>query len=219
MEQNMAYPRLGNVLIVGDSYSTFEEYVPQGHRLWYTAAGRPETDVTRVEETWWYPLVTAEGCRLVLNSSWSGSTIGHTGYGGEDFSAFSFVGRMEKLEKEGFFENNTIDTCLVFGGTNDSWSGAPVGELQYEGWQREDLYRVLPAVCYLFDFLQSRLPQAKLVCLINTDLSPAIHEGLLTACAHYGVQPVVLEDIGKCSGHPNKAGMAAIRWQTAAALG
>ncbi len=218
MEQKTTYPRLGNILIFGDSYSTFEGYVPEGHRLWYTTAGRPETDVTRVEETWWYPLVSADGCRLVLNSSWSGSTIGHRGYDGEDFSSFSFIGRMEKLAKEGFFEQNTIDTCLVFGGTNDAWCGADRGEPQFSDWKKEDLYVVLPAVSYFFHRLKSLLPGTRMVALINTNFPPEVHNGLLQICEHYDIETVVLEDVGKDCGHPNKAGMAAICRQTAAAL-
>ena len=211
-------PKLGNVLIFGDSYSTFEGYVPQGHALWYTTAQKPETDVTRVEETWWYPIVTAEGNRLVLNSSWSGSTIGNRGYGGEDASHFSFIGRMEKLEEEGFFAQNAIDTCLVFGGTNDHWCGADKGEPQYADWTKDDLYRVLPAVSYFFCRLRALLPHTRLVSLVNTDFPSDFVEALVEIFTHYGVESVVLQEIGKDHGHPNIAGMTAIREQTVAAL-
>lgn len=214
----MTMPVLGNVLIFGDSYSTFEGYVPAGHRLWYFAGGKPETDVTRVEETWWYPLVNAPGCHLVLNSSWSGSTIGNRGYSGEDFSAFSFIGRLEKLEKEGFFDTHTIDTCLVFGGTNDAWCGAERGAPQFSDWTKEDLYVVLPAMGYFFHRLKTLLPNSRLVALINTNFPLEIHKGMLEICAYYDIQAVVLENIGKDNGHPNKAGMEAICRQTAQAL-
>ncbi len=43
---------IGNLFILGDSYSTFEGYIPEGYAAWYINAGKPETDVTRLDQTW-----------------------------------------------------------------------------------------------------------------------------------------------------------------------
>ena len=47
-----------NVLILGDSYSTFNGYIPDGYITYYSENERPETDVRRVEETWWHSLLS-----------------------------------------------------------------------------------------------------------------------------------------------------------------
>ena len=75
-----------NIVIFGDSYSTFENYVPEGYEVYYTEEGNPETDVTKVTQTWWYQVVTEGNMNLILNNSWSGSTICYTGYNNIDCS-------------------------------------------------------------------------------------------------------------------------------------
>ncbi len=93
-----------NILIFGDSYSTFEGYVPKGYAVYYSENERPETDVTKVEQTWWHQVVNEGNYNLVLNNSWSGSTIGYTGYNNSDCSkSSSFIYRFKKLAAEGFF--------------------------------------------------------------------------------------------------------------------
>ena len=49
------------VSIFGDSYSTFEGYIPPTHEPWYAPEGsrfaKDQNDVRRVEETWWWQVV------------------------------------------------------------------------------------------------------------------------------------------------------------------
>lgn len=96
---------LGNVFILGDSYSTFAGYIPDGYDSYYAPEGPKyvqnndgqelsDNDVTSVSQTWWYPLVTEYGT-LIQNNSWSGTTVCNTGYGGNDYSDVSFVGRIK----------------------------------------------------------------------------------------------------------------------------
>ena len=145
---------LKNVFILGDSYSTFEGYVPEGYVSYYRPDGpsylrkkpeleKNESDVFTVEQTWWYNLVKENG-NLLLNCSWSGTTICNTGYNGCDNSECYFIARIEKLIKEDYFKKNKVDTLLLFGGTNDNWSDAPLGEEVYSDWTKEDLYNVFP---------------------------------------------------------------------------
>ena len=109
---------LGNVFILGDSYSTFEGFLPDSYAAYYKKAGRPETDVTSVKETWWYGVLSETKSTLVRNCSWSGTTICNTGYSGRDCSDNSFIARFDKLADEGFFSENKIDTFFLFGGTS-----------------------------------------------------------------------------------------------------
>lgn len=202
---------LGNVLILGDSYSTFEGQIPAGYACYYTTTPRPETDVTKLEQTWWYRLFKETNANLLLNSSYSGSTICNTGYDKVDYTDRSFISRLDELIENGFFENNRVDTLFIFGGTNDSWAGSPVGEIKYENWSKDDLYAVLPAVCYLLHRVKTATNVKKTYVIVNTSLSTAIEKGLLEAAAHYGVNSVRLEKIAKNGGHPSIEGMENIK--------
>ena len=188
---------LGNVFILGDSYSTFEDYIPEGYAAYYKKAGREETDVTKVQETWWHGLLLETDSVLIRNCSYSGTTICNTGYDGRDCSDNSFVARFDKLADENFFCQNKIDTFFLFGGTNDSWADSPIGEIVRSGWNKEDLFFVLPAFCYLVDKITKTLPDAKFFCVLNTQLKPEIEEGFDKVCKEYGVDVIKLCDIDK----------------------
>ena len=201
-----------NAIIFGDSYSTFENYIPAGYAIYYSEKGRPETDVTKVEQTWWHQVFEKAQLDLVLNNSWSGSTIGYTGYDNADCSkSSSFIYRLRHLIKNGFFDNNHIDTVFVFGGTNDSWSNAPLGEIKYSNWEETDLYFVLPAVCYFLNLIKQTLPQASIYCLINTEIKTEIASCMKDACAKYDIVPITFNTIDKKSDHPTIQGMTDIK--------
>lgn len=201
-----------NALIFGDSYSTFKGFVPDGYAVYYSENERPQTDVTKVEQTWWHQVVSGANLNLVLNNSWSGSTIGYTGYNNTDCSkSSSFIYRLRQLIGNGFFEKNQIDTVFVFGGTNDSWSNAPLGEIKYNGWEEKDLFSVLPAICYFLNLLKETLPQAKIYCLMNSDIKLEIIDCMKIACEIYGITPVAFDKIDKMCGHPTIQGMKDIK--------
>ncbi len=202
-----------DIVIFGDSYSSFNGFIPEGYSYWYSESGRAETDVKAVFETWWYQLSRELDLNIVRNDSWSGSTIGFTGYGGEDLSGEkSFIARLLKLEAEGFF-NEKIDTVLIFGGTNDAWANAPLGELKLEGFERDDFYYVIPAICFFISRIKKNLPDANIVFVINTGLKPEIAEAIKTASDYNGIAYLELSDIGKLGGHPNVSGMGDIKEQ------
>ena len=202
----------GKVMIFGDSYSTFAGYIPDGFEPWYDETPRGVNGVNRVEQTWWHQLIQQTSSEMLLNGSWSGTTICHTGYSG-DCSECSFVGRLDSMIADGYFEHHTADTIFVFGGTNDSWADSPIGDLQYADWTREDLFAVLPATCYLLHRLREVQPPARIITVVNTELKPAITDGLIAACDHYGVQAVVMTELDKLNGHPSIVGMTQIKDQ------
>ena len=202
---------LGNVFILGDSYSTFKGYIPEGYAVYYSE-NSTDFGVDRVENTWWMSLINETDSALVHNNSWSGSTIGYTGYSG-DCTNSSFITRFEQLLEQGWFEENKIDTFFVFGGTNDSWSNAPLGEMMLEGWSREDLFSVLPAIGYIAHRLKTALTDTRVIFIINTDIKTEIQEGIKKACEHFAVEYIALRDISKIEGHPTKEGMTQIKDQ------
>ena len=207
--------KFGNTLILGDSYSTFEGYIPEGNATYYGVnSSNNLTDVKRVEDTWWNLLMKETGSNLVLNDSYSGSTIGYTGYNFADYSGdLSFIYRLRKLDNTGFFQNNKVDTIFIFGGTNDSWCGAPIGDVKYNNILPRDCYSVLPAVCYLIKYAKEVAPKAKIYLIINSELKDDLTEGMITAAEHYKIKAVKLQGISKTDNHPNTNGMIAIKNQ------
>lgn len=205
------------VVILGDSYSTFEGLIPEGYACWYFSDERGN-DVHSADSTWWKILCADKGYELLLNSSFSGSTICNRGYNGLDYTAVSFVTRMKR---DIATEDGSVPLCrlrpdliLIFGGTNDSWSGAPAGKvLPRDKWQDADLYQCLPATSYMLGYLTEKLPKTRIVMILNSELRDEITDGLEEASRVYGVESIRLKDIDKIGGHPSKKGMKAIAAQ------
>jgi hypothetical protein len=195
-----------NILILGDSYSTYKNLIPEGFSTWY-----PGNDVKSAEETWWKIALRGAEADLILNSSFSGTTVCHTGYSG-DCSDKSFLARLEKLAENGFFEKNKIDELWIFGGTNDSWANSPIGEITYEEVSFEEKFKVLPGFSALLALAKS-LPIGKILVLLNSEMKPEIENGFAEIAAHYGVPTLRLHDIDKKDGHPTAKGMAEIAEQ------
>lgn len=195
------------VAILGDSYSTFAGHLsPATNFTWYSADLNSDiaknNDVHSVEQTWWHRFVTKMGYELVCNNSFSGSTICHTGYNKEDYTDRSFITRLHHL--------GNPDIILIFGGTNDSWAGVPIGEYQYEGWTNADLYSFRPAFAYMLHNLRQLYPQAKIYNITNSELSEAVTVSADEICRHYNVPNLLLKDVEKQWGHPSVKGMEAI---------
>ena len=202
--------QISTVAILGDSYSTFLGYVPEGNAIWYSDVPNGQNDVTSVDQTWWKLFCDDGGYELVLNDSYSGSTICNTGYDGADYSDRSFITRVSRsVEAE-------PDALLIFGATNDSWASAPVGELQYADWTKEDLYKCLPACCYMLDWLAENAPETQPVYILNSEMKYEVTAGIMAACDHYGVPYLLLKNIEKLDGHPSIKGMAQINEQVSA---
>ena len=204
----------GNVMIFGDSYSTFSGYIPEGYAVYYSGKRQTPPDVSDVTKTWWHQVISETNSTLVMNNSWSGSTICYTGYGYTDRSkSSSFIYRFEKLVEEGFFKQNKIDTLFIFGGTNDSWCQAPIGQPQFSDWSHDSLFFVLPAICRFFHRLKEELPDTEIVCLINNGIKQEVMTGLKKLSEHYGIKYVSFENtpIEKVNGHPTEQGMIDIK--------
>ncbi len=198
--------------ILGDSYSTFEGWVrPDTNLVWYSVPrDARHTDVERVEQTWWHQVLSRLGWSLEANNSYSGSTVCNTGYRGEDYSHESFVTRLTRL--------GSPDVIIVFGGTNDSWAGSPMGEFKYEGIAPADLYSFRPAMAFMLARLKELYPKAKLWFVLNDGLKPEVEQSATDICARYGVPLIRLKGVSKKSGHPDIEGMRQIADQVCAAI-
>ena len=208
-----------NIMIFGDSYSTYEGHIPAGYAVYYSGHRDNPPDVFDVKNTWWGRLIAETDSTLVQNNSWSGSTIGYTGYNNSDCShSSSFIYRFEKLLAEGFFEEHKIDRLFVFGGTNDSWSNAPLGESDKEAIEESNLFCVLPAIKYFIARLADKLPDTKLVIIGNCDIKSEITEALALAAERAGATYVGLSGVDKINGHPTELGMEQIKNQILASV-
>ena len=156
--------------------------------------------------------MTETNSNVIQNNSFSGSSICNTVRDCLDGTT-SFLSRFNHLVQTGFFKENQVDTVFILGGTNDSWINAPVGEVMFEGFEKQDLYRVLPAVCYLIKRIGEEIPNARIVQILNTGLKASITDGMKAAAAHYGTDIVELHDIEKIANHPTVNGMCRIKDQ------
>lgn len=219
------------ISILGDSYSTFEGYIPQGNAVWYFLnPDKDVTDVNDVRQTWWWQLISEGGYKLGVNDSYSGATVCYTGYNGDDYSDRSFITRLPRV--------GSPDILLIFGATNDSWANSPIGEFvgniggamagvapadslahelnhhKYpEGRNPGSLYEFRPALCELLTEAQNRLPGTRIVYIINSELKPEITSSIKQVCGLLGVEYIELQSIDKLSGHPSRLGMTQIKDQ------
>lgn len=203
---------LGNVMILGDSYSTFKGFIPDGYGSWYSKEAT-HTDVRDEKDTWWHTVIRRTRSSLLLNCSYSGSTVCNTGYDGVDASSTSFVTRFNTLKKNGFFKENRVDTLIILGGLNDFWACAPVGDIKYEDVTKEDLYSFLPALCALLSDAKEALPDARILFIGEEYISRELKDSFNKICEHIGIEYLELEGVSKKEAHPDKAGMRAIAEQ------
>lgn len=200
------------VTIFGDSYSTFDGWLtPATNEPWYFAAGHrfktKGNDVEKVEQTWWWQVIERLDAKLEMNNSYSGATICCTGYKDKngmwsDYTRRAFITRSRNLGEP--------DLILMCAGTNDCWCGAPYGEFVYGDWTKEELYSIRPAMAKLLHDLKANYPKARLLYILNTDMTEQFAETVHRICRHYGVECLDLHDIDKQVGHPSQKGMKAI---------
>ena len=201
------------ISIFGDSYSTFEEYItPYTNESWYYFPDNErrikQNDVKHPDQTWWWQVIENLGARLERNNSYSGSTIGYTGYivketgKHADYKPRSFITRAPNL--------GNPDLILVCAGTNDSWCGEKIGEEKYSAWEEKDLYTFRPAMAKWCSEMKRLYPEKRILFIINTELKEDFVETMKKCLDHYGIEWLQLKKIDKQWGHPSVKGMKAM---------
>ena len=71
-------------------------------------------------------------------------------------------------------ESAKSDILLIFGATNDFWSGAPFGETKYQEQTKEELAQFAPAFCYLLAYATKKYAFSEIDVIIN-DILPDIN--------------------------------------------
>lgn len=192
------------VSILGDSYSTFKDYLKPTDNLTYYP--NEETGVIDVTQTWWDIFITRNSLTLEYNNSYSGSTI--TKY--EENVNSSYIDRYTEL--------GDPDIIFIFGATNDSWKKIPIGDFIYENWDKNDLKTFRPAFAYLLHNIKINYPNAQIINIINTDLDKKYKSSMESLCMYYKVCCISLGEFDKINGHPSKKGMEMISNQISKVL-
>ena len=58
-----------NIFIMGDSYSTYEGYIPEGYHFYYSDGRKDNPIVKGVEKTWWNILANENNFNIIINDS------------------------------------------------------------------------------------------------------------------------------------------------------
>lgn len=107
--------------ILGDSISTYENWIPYGYNNFYPASG----DVKDINDTWWIRMFDDTGMKLCANASSSGSTCAGDSTDAENPQVGCGDFRITDLsDKNGDYP----DIIVVFMGTNDLLMGIPLGD-------------------------------------------------------------------------------------------
>lgn len=207
---------IGRVGILGDSYSTFGGYVPEGYHVYYDYdSGEEYGYVNDVNLTWWKQVMNTCNGQLIINSSYSGSCVANYDYNAnDDCTPSSFVTRAQK----DLGSDVELDTILIYGCTNDYWRHCVRGNMQYDGFTVDNLNTLFPAICFTLDFLRKAHPSSRIVFITNPFFSEDIVNAVHTACDHYGAQHLHLKEFERVEGHPNLHGMQQIAEQITAFL-
>lgn len=201
--------------ILGDSYSTYDGYIPEEYCHYYPNPDKVD-DVLGVEDTWWKKLEQQYGMRLLVNDSYSGSTVcNQVRESLPASSAFTIRTKECNFSSPDGEDPNYI---IVFGGTNDDWLGRTIGAVQLQNWTDADLRCVLPAYCYALQNLKKRYPQSKIVTVANNEIDATLAEGIRCASEYFGCIHIPLKNIDKQNGHPTLRGMNKIATQIGEAL-
>jgi hypothetical protein len=209
---NQSKRHYGTFSVLGDSYSTFVDFVtPNTNLCWYPAGNSNATgsnnDISKIEQMWWHIFATEYKSALQVNNSYSGSPICYNGWGdGEtDSTETGFIARAKNI--------GTPELIFVLGGSNDDWVNATIGEYKYADWTEDDFVSFRPSLAYLLNYLKQHNVGAKIVFILNENLDAEIDTSVLTICEHYGVDVIELKNIVVSNGHPTIAGQSSIAQQ------
>lgn len=202
--------------VLGDSFSSLVGTVdPETNDVW-TSYGN--VGVTSAEQMWWHKVATEMDWVLDKNNSFSGSLVcNFTAFdGGDYYGPNSFIRRMDNL--------GNPDVIFVFGGTNDIYKKAPVGEYVYSDWTEDQLCAYRPGMAYMLANLKRLYPKAEIyflvdmeLCINDTTIEPETRQAYLDSmhriANHYNVSCIDIYGIHKVWWHPDEEGQDGIASQ------
>ncbi len=144
--------------IMGDSISTFDEWIPEGYYDFYPMNG----EVANVNQTWWKMVMDDMDMELCANASSSGSTcigdsmgMDNPQHGCSDFRIADLMGN-----------NGTYpDIIIVYMGTNDFLMAVPLGSNDGTQYVEEgEIDNFSDAYSLMLDKLAAYYPGADIFC-------------------------------------------------------
>ena len=142
--------------VLGNSISTYYDYLPSGYAIYYTA-DREKNFGIQVGDTWWMQLSRFSGLTFLANASWSGSRVACDVLNSN--APFLSNHRMKALSRAG-----VPDFVFIAGGTNDwNTSKVPLGQYRTENFTDSVSFR--GAYQRLLWKLTTWYPDTKVVCL------------------------------------------------------
>lgn len=179
--------------VLGDSISTFFGYSQPPEAVFYSSINRYETGVCSVSDTWWSKVIDALGGQLLVNDSFSGSTVTFdpryeiASYGCSDE-------RTSSLDANG----KTPDVILVFMGINDRGSGVLLRPTREE--EKKDPRIFSEAYSEMLRKLQTNYPKAELWCL---SLPLGSLDGYAPSAAARQKNEEYSKVVAECAAHKN----------------
>lgn len=111
------------VSFLGDSITTFNGWMPSSYATFY-----PRYTITDVEKTWWKQLLNTSGMELLVNASWSGSSVSSSRNSGVSNDTTSAkMGSSDKRIADLSADGVTPDIIICFIGANDFADNVPTG--------------------------------------------------------------------------------------------
>ena len=178
------------ISIVGDSISTYKDWVPNGYAWYYPQTGK---DVDNVNKTWWKEVIDTCGLSLVTNASWSGSWVCYDDYVSSDSAKIAYTDARINALADG---DTKPDIIVVLIGTNDFIhdGGNPLGTLD-ENTElpggATPITDFRPAYATMIDKIRTTYPDAHVYCCTliqryrSTDTTYPIKNGNGDALALY----------------------------------
>lgn len=180
---------------IGDSISTYQDYIPEGYDCFYPY---PTADVNDVNFTWWMQVVNKLGAGLFVNNSYSGSCVSTT-----NSSATQNDSRLATT----VFGEEKPDVIVIYMGSNDCAS--IYVDLQGFGPAYERMLAKLQVLCPDAEIVVCTL--AKTI-FYSAEDQAAYNEKIIEAANKYNATLLDLSDADISdhlvdSAHPKTSGM------------
>ncbi len=182
--------------IIGDSISTFQNYIPEDYSYFYPW---PTGDIFDVNQTWWMQVINGLGGELFINNSFSGSCVAAGGT-----SSSNNITRLEKL----VVSNQYADVTIIYMGSNDCNSGSGVSATQFKK-QYDEMITKIMGLCKNTEIVLCTLPKSE---LYPENRRMEFNDIIEELANKYSLKVVLLDDVDLVphlldSAHPFLSGM------------
>lgn len=185
--------------IIGDSISTYQDFVPKGYATFYPY---PTADVNDVNQTWWMQAINKIGGSMFINNSYSGSCVAAGGS-----SSSNNINRLKEL----VVSNQHADVIIIFMGSNDCNDRSGVSASNFNTQYREMLEKI-NELCDGVEIVLCTLPKSNLYSAARqTEFNGIINK----IAKDYSLKVINLDKVDLVphlvdSAHPKTSGMTAI---------